>query len=221
MSAYERGGRFVRTLVALVLLTLLSTPSAFAQNGAKPDSAATPEEDLANRHAPILLLKQQDHACDTHGEPYDPAIRLRQNLPGQPIAGTAPAAADLAGLDETHYLDFPGNPLRAGCTYERFSRARMQSLTPTAHTRIAREDGRDDFAIQYWFFYVFNDFNRTYDDVSALPCPGMLRSGIGGSTHGQHHEVGGDHGQRAVRPAWLPATHGAVYLCGVSRGCVE
>lgn len=150
-----------------MMIAVLLVRSTAAQD------SASPEQRLIDRHAPILLLKEQDHACDDDGEPYDAApveivlgdsaVRLRRNLPGQPVVATAPTAADLAGRDETHYLDFPGNPLRAGCAYEEYSRARMATLAPTAHARIAREEGRAGLVIQYWFFYVFNDFNNKHE----------------------------------------------------------
>ncbi|MGH2532863.1 MAG: hypothetical protein ACRDJW_11245 [Thermomicrobiales bacterium] len=165
-----QGGRAYVAAIGLVLVVAggLTAP-AVAQE------PASLEQQLADRHAPIVLLKEQDHACDTDGEPYvpapveivldDPAVRLRQTLPGDPVAADAPTAQDLAGLDETYYLDYPGNPLRAGCTYEQYARERMRSLSlaPTAHAHIAREEGRDGFAIQYWLFYVFNDFNNKHE----------------------------------------------------------
>jgi hypothetical protein len=128
---------------------------------------------LVQRHSPILLLKEQSHPCDTLGEPYNagpadlildnPSVVLRRAGPGDEAPISGPTAADLAQRDDSFYIDLPGDPLRAGCTYERQSRARMAMLTPTANVHIARQEGRDGFAIQYWLLYLYNDFNNKHE----------------------------------------------------------
>jgi hypothetical protein len=143
--------------------------------GAQERRTATPEETLVARYTPILLLKEQEKACSNAGEPYtaapvglvldNPAVRLRDNTRGQPVLITAPTAADLGHEGAATYLDFPGNPLRPDCSYERWARQRMKAagLVPTTYAHIAREKDRDGFAIQYWFFYAFNDFNNKHE----------------------------------------------------------
>jgi hypothetical protein len=163
--------------VAGVLVAGLVVGAALAQplvaHAADRGAARTPLDELIARHAPILMLKEQQRPCDTEGEPYaagpvelvlgNPVVRLRQSGAGQPVAVTGPTAADVAGLDETYFLDLPGDPLRPGCGYERASRARMAELAPTASVHLAREEGRDGLVIQYWLFYYFNDFNNTHE----------------------------------------------------------
>jgi len=160
---------------ARVGVLLLVMMAAVASGPGVPAGAqiADAEQALIDRYTPILMLVPQEHDCDPNGEPYDagptgivfddPSIAVRWDVPGQPVVMTGPSAADLARLNETFYLDYAGNPLNPSCTYERQSRERMSGQPPTAHAHIAREPGRDGFAIQYWFFYYFNDYNNTHE----------------------------------------------------------
>jgi hypothetical protein len=164
--------RVRRALQVLAVLGLIGV--ALASSSAAVNAQSDPAtEELIARYAPILVLKEQETACDTDGEPYeagpvdlvlgDQSVVLRRNEPGQPVVLTGPTAEDLADLDETYYLDLPGNPLRPGCGYERASRERMRLWSPTANVHLAREEDRDGFAIQYWLFYYYNDFNNTHE----------------------------------------------------------
>jgi hypothetical protein len=155
---------------------LASTRAPGAIDPAAPN--LTPEEQLALRYAPIAYLKTQTAPCDSKGEPYapapvdvvlgDPQVVLRERSDakkssGDPIVTTAPTAADLAGKNGGYYLDLPGNPLHGGCGYERFFKARMGDQQPMVYARIATEDGENGFALQYWFYYVFNRFNNLHE----------------------------------------------------------
>ena len=74
-----------------------------------------------------------------------------------------PAAGDLVNRYEYH-LDFPGNALDPGCDFERWNRRLTQSGDPTVYAHVAtdpRHPGR--IALQYWLFYVFNDFNNLHE----------------------------------------------------------
>jgi hypothetical protein len=48
-----------------------------------------------------------------------PQVTLHSPGKGSRVVKRAPAAADLFGKGEGYYLDFPGNPLRPRCTYDR------------------------------------------------------------------------------------------------------
>jgi hypothetical protein len=174
-GSYHLGDAFVDgRIVRKTFLLALALVWQFAPfPGVASAQATDAEQELIERYTPILMLVEQQHACDPHGEPYDagPAsialedasFVVRKDVPGQPIIASGPTADDLAGLDETHYIDLPGDPLKPGCTYERLSQQRMQGQPPTTHVHIAREAGEDGFAIQYWFFYLFNDYNNTHE----------------------------------------------------------
>ncbi|HVL22507.1 MAG TPA: Vps62-related protein [Thermomicrobiales bacterium] len=155
-------------LLVSVLMTLLA-----ASDMPAAAQVTDAEQALIEKYVPVLRLVPQEQACDPNGEPYDagpaaivlddPAISVRWDVPGQPVVMTGPSAEDLARLDDTFYLDYAGNPLQPGCTYEQQSRERMTGQTATTHAHIAREPGRDGLAIQYWFFYYFNDYNNTHE----------------------------------------------------------
>ena len=80
------------------------------------------------------------------------------------VVKTGPTAADLYGKPEGYYLDFPGNPLDPACSYEKLGRRWNGDRKPVDYAHIAHEPGRPDtLALQYWFYYVFNDWNNKHE----------------------------------------------------------
>lgn len=159
-----------QVLAPLVLLLALLPALGAAQEPAPGDAAA--DEQLAQKYAPIVYLKRQEFACDSEGEPWlpapveiafaDEAVHLRQ-YPEATALKAAPTATDLAEGDANHYLDLPGNPREPGCSYERHARERMRGYEPTVYAHIAQENGVPGLALQYWFYYYFNDFNDKHE----------------------------------------------------------
>jgi hypothetical protein len=153
--------------------------------GSAVAQTASPEQQLAERFAPIAMLRGQSAACDRSGEGYFPApvevvlgnqaVVLKQRIDGgssatDPVVVRGPTAQDLAGLGDDYYLDFPGNPRRVGCTFERdFKRfAAAQGVQPTTYAHIILtetddEDAEPRLVLQYWFWYYFNDWNNTHE----------------------------------------------------------
>jgi hypothetical protein len=172
----------LRTFVLLIGVASVAVPSVALGFAPAPtllarQSAPSAAQQLADKYAPIVMVKQQEDACDNDGEPYLPApvevvfdnpdIVLRQNMgdgpsADDPIVVEAPTAADLAGRGTNVYLDFPGNPRDPGCTYERWFAERMAGRDPVAYAHIV-SDPTGRLALQYWFFFVFNDFNNTHE----------------------------------------------------------
>jgi hypothetical protein len=85
---------------------------------------------LARTYAPVVRLKEQPGSCRI-GEPYKPVdvarlmrndeVALRGPWDTTNIVKVAPSDRDLArGLFDYH-LDFPGDALRPGCTYEEWA----------------------------------------------------------------------------------------------------
>ena len=137
-------------------------------------ASSSPSEQLIQAFSPIVMLKEQKHPCDSDGEAFLPApVEVvfddpQVNLVISPSRGRrelvtgAPDVQDLANNQVGYHLDFPGNPRRPGCGYERWFKERMQGYSPTTYANvIVGDDGR--LALQYWFFYVFNDFNNTHE----------------------------------------------------------
>jgi len=153
------------------LLPLLAAAVALAL---APTAAAdlADETALAERFAPVVRLVEQEEECGP-GEPYepmdvdalfgDPTVALRGPWNAFDLVKIGPTAADIAGLYEYH-LDFPGNALDPGCTYEQWARRLTQDSDPTIYAHVASErTAPRKLALQYWFFYPFNDFNNTHE----------------------------------------------------------
>ena len=128
------------------------------------------EQALAAKYAPVVRLVEQKEECGP-GEPYrpidikaildEPTIALRGPWSASNLVKIGPSATDLGkGLYEYH-LDFPGNPLKPGCSYEQWARHVTTGTKPTVYAHTATEKGK--LALQYWFFYPFNDFNNTHE----------------------------------------------------------
>ena len=159
MSARPLLSLLVAAAVALVLV-----PTAVAD--------LADETALAEKFAPVVRLVEQEEECGP-GEPYepmdvdalfgDPTVALRGPWNAFDLVKIGPTAADLAGLYEYH-LDFPGNALAPGCTYELWARRLTQDSDPAIYAHVASErTAPRKLALQYWFFYAFNDFNNTHE----------------------------------------------------------
>ncbi|HKD94053.1 MAG TPA: hypothetical protein VKB43_05020, partial [Gaiellaceae bacterium] len=137
---------------------------------AQAASTPTAVQRLAARYAPVVQLSEQEEPCGS-GESFEPIDvnalfgRADVTLLGPPrsnLVKRRPRASDLAGGHSGDALDFPGDPLKSsGCSYERFQRRIAAGHRPTVYAHVATEDG--ELALQYWFFYVFNDFNNKHE----------------------------------------------------------
>ena len=91
---------------AALLLGGVNPAMASAQDDPAPTDA---EQELADRFAPVMMLKAQEEPCDTEGEPYgptavdivldNPEVVLRQVGNADPVVMVAPGASDLFGLE--------------------------------------------------------------------------------------------------------------------------
>jgi hypothetical protein len=145
-------------------LVLAVPPTAAANLG---DETA-----LAEQYAPVVRLVEQLEECGP-GEPYEPmdvellsgdsTVALRGPWNAGDLVKIGPTADDMAGLYEYH-LDFPGNALDPGCSYELWARRLTEGSTPAVYAHVATDSGfPGQLALQYWFFYAFNDFNNTHE----------------------------------------------------------
>jgi hypothetical protein len=130
----------------------------------------SPEATLADRYSPVVRLVAQTEECGP-GEPYAPIdvnavlgndqVALRGPWEESNLVGVAPTASDLAAGLKNYHLDFPGDALRPGCTYEQWERSLGTAAIPTTYARVTSEAGKT--ALQYWFFYIYNDFNNKHE----------------------------------------------------------
>ena len=131
---------------------------------------STADEQLAQRYAPIIMVQQHSAAC-AEGEPDAPAsVDSVLGQPGvvlrwarQDDPARAPTVADLSGRPDAH-LDLPGDPLNPGCAYEQWSNEVPANTRPTVYAHVASDPGHpEQLALQYWFFWVYNDWNDRHE----------------------------------------------------------
>jgi hypothetical protein len=132
----------------------------------------TDEQALADRFAPVVRLVAQDEECGP-GEPYEPidvdllfgenTVALRGPWNTTDLVQIGPEAKDLVNRYEYH-LDYPGSALDPGCDYERWNRRLTEGSSPTVYAHVAGDpEHPGQLSLQYWFFYVFNQFNNLHE----------------------------------------------------------
>jgi hypothetical protein len=200
--------------LAAVMVWLLPPAAAMADAPAE----------LAAKYAPVLRLVSQETPCGS-GEPYQPmpveavlgTDQVALDGPwGNDVVKVAPTEADISGGLQNYHLDFPGDALRPGCSYENWQRQLDARYQPTTYAHIASQDGQT--ALQYWFFYVYNDYNNKHEgdwetiqlDFPAANADAALKT--------SPTEVGYSQHNGAERAAWndpklerLDGTHPVVY----------
>jgi hypothetical protein len=169
----KRPGRLV--LITLALLLVLAAPAAAR---ATPE-VESPAEELAQKYVPITELREEtDPPCDTSQEQYQPTsvdtvlgnpdVVLQHGAEGGgPLVDVrhAPTAAQIAGLGHGWYLNLEGRVLGNTCVYAKaFKKLIEEGKAPAVtYAHISREKGHSGFALQYWFFWYFNQFNDLHE----------------------------------------------------------
>ncbi len=154
-----------------VLCALVAVLSLVAAPCAAADTAD--ETALAERYAPVVRLVAQAQDCG-YGESYEPidvdllfgeqTVALRGPWGPGDLIKVAPTAEDVSRNLYEYHLDFPGNALDPGCDYERWADRLTEGEAPTVYAHVATEaDAPGRIALQYWFYYVFNDWNNTHE----------------------------------------------------------
>jgi hypothetical protein len=152
-------------LGVVVLVATLGTPSLAVAD-------IEDETALAERFAPVVRLVEQSEECGP-GEPFKPTdiddllgddtVALRGPWNPTDLVEIGPTADDLVGKFEYH-LDFPGDALDPGCDYQRWAHRLTEGSEPVVYAHVAAEPAYPDkLALQYWFFYPFNDFNNKHE----------------------------------------------------------
>jgi hypothetical protein len=162
--------RHARALAAAIVLI-----AAVLLAGAAPAwaSATDAETQLAAKFAPEIRLVDEPPRCG-EGEPYvpidvdglfdQPTVALRGPWGGNDLVKVGPAASDLAGDLFDYHLDFPGNALDPGCTYLDWSRRLTAARPPAVYAHVTTDpDYPGQLALQYWMFYVYNDWNNLHE----------------------------------------------------------
>ena len=178
-TARSRCGRVAAGLAigAIAALTVAGLVAAPAEAGAPRQDGSDvgeAERQLAERFAPVMMLKDQEEPCDLDGEPFaptrvdivldNPQVALRQLGRENPTVTRAPGAADLYGLGEGFFLDFPGDSLRPGCIYEHDFQTYAADVPVTVYAHVVQQPDEPDLVfVQYWFYWYYNDWNNKHE----------------------------------------------------------
>jgi hypothetical protein len=157
-------------LIRLLSVTLLALGALLLAPAAAADRAQ--EAELAKRYAPVVRLVS--HTDCAPGKPYlpidvnlllgEPTVALRGPWNQGDLVKIGPTAKDLSNGLFDYHLDFPGSALEPGCDYLRWQRRLVEGQNPALYAHVATEAGRPrKLALQYWLFYVFNDWNNLHE----------------------------------------------------------
>jgi hypothetical protein len=170
------------------------------------------ERTLAERYAPVVRLVTQAKECGP-GEPYRPVdvkvlfgsdtVSLRGPWNRTDLIAIAPTAAQVGkGLYDYH-LDFPGDALNPGCSYEQWERRIAAGTKPTVYAHVATEQGKPGkLALQYWLFYVFNDWNNPHEGDWEMIQLVFDAPSAAQALHESPVEVGYSQHEGAERASW-------------------
>jgi hypothetical protein len=168
--------RFVRVaaiaVFALAGLVVVPTGTAGAADDTSPGTVAE-QRMLAERYAPVMKLVKQERPCGP-GEPYlpsdvrvlmeNPSVALRGPWADEYVVRVGPGSDELSNGLPDYALDLPGDPLKPGCSYEKWADTTWEGVEPTIYAHIATQPKFPDrLALQYWFYYPFNDFNNKHE----------------------------------------------------------
>ena len=193
-------------VLGIVVASLVYAATASASPGTADQQA------LAARFAPVVRLVTAPQSCGP-GLPYvptnvqllfdNPEVALRGPWGPNDLVKVAPSAQDLAaGLYEYH-LDFPGDALNPGCGYLDWSRRLNAGQRPTVYAHVVSDpEYPGQIALQYWMFYVFNDWNNLHEGDWEMIQLNFHASTAAQALQGTPYEVGYSQHEGAERAAW-------------------
>jgi hypothetical protein len=155
-------------------LLAISPTTATAGTNTTATTASDAETQLAQRYAPVVrLVEQKDPPCgdgeafqptDVNAVLNNPEVSLRGPWSGANLVKVGPTAQDLSAGLFGYHLDFPGNALNPGCMYDQWEQRISGAEPPTVYAHVVTEPSHPgQLALQYWFFYIYNDFNDKHE----------------------------------------------------------
>lgn len=165
--------RIIFVAICIPMIWITVPQRAFAET-----DMLTAEQHLAERYVPVAYIRYQAQQCGVppyEGEPYLPLpvemvignerVLIRDGANDDDVVATGPTAQELATLGAETYMDFPGDPRRPGCTYETDEGVRVgeEGFVPTTYANIIYDPLTRQVALQYWFYWYFNDWNNTHE----------------------------------------------------------
>ena len=211
-----------RFVVACAAAALVCCAFARTSSAASGDAL----QQLAARYAPVVRLSEQEEPCSS-GEAFEPIdvrtvfgndeVAFRGPWNGANLVKVAPTLADVSSGRYGYALDFPGDALSSSaCSYEEWQRRITAGRKPTVYAHVATESGR--LALQYWFFYVYNDFNNLHEGDWELIQLNFDAATLDAALRTHPTEVGYSQHNGAERAEWgsdklelVGGTHPVVY----------
>jgi hypothetical protein len=157
--------------LAAAAALISSAATAAAVTVAGPEGTLAQQRELADRYAPVVRLVAGHEGCGgLHYVPIDvnllfgdPTVALRGPW-GNDLVGIGPEARELGRGLYGYHLDFPGNALQPGCDYLDWQQHLGAERMPTVYAHVVAEPAYPGkLALQYWLFYVFNDWNNLHE----------------------------------------------------------
>jgi hypothetical protein len=181
---------------------------------ALPTAAAADQDQeraLAERYAPVVRLVS--HTSCAPGKPYlpinvnllfgEPTVALRGPWVQGDLVKIGPSAKDLSKGRFEYHLDFPGSALEPGCDYLRWERRLVEGQAPAVYAHVATDPGRPGkLALQYWLYYVFNDWNNLHEGDWEMIQLVFDASTPAQALQRQPEEVGYSQHEGAEKAAW-------------------
>jgi hypothetical protein len=213
------------TVVGFYFAALLAVLAVLAPQAS---AASDPATQLADKYAPVVRVVAQDKPCG-HGEGYEPIdvnavldtpdVALRGPWAGGSIVKVGPTARDLESGLTGYHLDFPGNALSPGCGYEQWSRAITAGRKPTTYAHVVGDpEHPGKLALQYWFYYVFNDWNNRHEGDWEMIQLDFVAADAAAALKTTPYEVGYSQHTGGERAKWgaskltiVDGTHPVVY----------
>jgi len=203
-----------------VLLSLAAVPAAAAADPA--------EVELAERYAPVVQLVEQAEPCGA-GEPYEPIdvelvlgddeVAFRGPWDRVNLVSIAPTGEQIGAGKYGYHLDFPGNALDPGCDFELWQNRIKGDSPPTAYAHVTTDpDYPGRLALQYWFFYVYNDWNNLHEGDWEMIQLNFEAATAAEALSTSPYEIGYSQHEGAERAEWgedklelVDGTHPVVY----------
>ena len=201
----------IQGAVALTAVAVVGAfaPSAAAGGGAR--GTVLQQRALAERYAPVVRLVVGHGGCGPglHYVPIDvdvlfdePTVALRGPW-GNDLVHIAPSARDLGRGLWGYHLDFPGNALQPGCDYLHWQQHLGAERTPTTYAHVVGDPAHPGkLALQYWFFYVFNDWNNLHEGDWEMIQLVFAASTVAEALRQSPVEVGYSQHEGAERAVW-------------------
>ena len=218
-----------RRIIPLTVVALLAVCWCGAASAGLGDEKA-----LAKQYAPVVRLVTQEQDCGP-GEPYRPidvdvlfgadTVSLRGPWNRTDLIAIGPTATQLGTKLYGYHLDFPGDALNPGCSYEQWERAITAGSKPTVYAHVATEAARPGkLALQYWLFYVFNDWNNPHEGDWEMIQLDFDAATAAEALHRRPVEVGYSQHEGAERASWgdsklelVDGTHPVVHVAAGSH----